>query len=258
MKTITIGRDLDNDIIIHDTKVSRHHLQIIQTGADSFRLVDCHSTNGTFVNNRKIDSETTLLPNDSVRIGNSTLPWQSYFANSKPIALPQSPKSNHSSGRVFSVVVALVAVVLCVFVVNHDMSDVFNVGQPKPVVVKMHEKNGVRYIPMKINGQELDFVFDTGASSICISLLEARILVKNGLLSNDDVIGEEQFRDATGRLSVGTKINLNTVKIGDKELYNVEATIIDNYGAPCLLGQTVLSRFGTYKIDNAKQEIVFE
>ncbi|GHT06816.1 hypothetical protein AGMMS49525_15480 [Bacteroidia bacterium] len=56
----------------------------------------------------------------------------------------------------------------------------------------------------------IEYVFDTGASSICISLLEARILVKNGLLSNDDVIGEEQFRDAAGRLSVGTKINLNT------------------------------------------------
>jgi predicted aspartyl protease len=48
------------------------------------------------------------------------------------------------------------------------------------------------------------------------------------------------------------------VKIGDRELNNVEATIIENPGAECLLGQTVLSRFGTYKIDNAKKEIIFE
>ena len=53
----------------------------------------------------------------------------------------------------------------------------------------MVEDKGVRYVPMKINGQELNFVFDTGASSICISTLEAAILVKNGLLSEDNFIG---------------------------------------------------------------------
>ncbi|GHT52025.1 hypothetical protein AGMMS49982_11180 [Bacteroidia bacterium] len=261
MKLITIGRDLDNDIIIHDTKVSRRHLQIIQTGADSFRIVDCHSTNGTFVNERKIAGEASLSPSDTVRIGNTILPWQTYFHADIETRYAPSPQSSssHAGGWLAGVAVALVATVFCVFVFNPNILEVFNVEQqPKPVVVKMHEKNGVRYIPMKINGQELDFVFDTGASSICISNLEARILVKNGLLSNDDVIGEQKFKTASGEISTGTTISLKSVKIGDRELHFVEATVIDNPQADCLLGQTVLSRFGTYTIDNAKKEIIFE
>lgn len=61
----------------------------------------------------------------------------------------------------------------------------------------MQEEKGVLYIPIKINGQELNFVFDTGASSICISTLEAMVLIKNGLLTEDDIIGQEGFMDAT-------------------------------------------------------------
>jgi clan AA aspartic protease (TIGR02281 family) len=246
MKVITIGRDLDNDIVINDAKVSRHHLQIIKENSGNFRIVDFGSTNGTFVNDRKISGEIMISINDVVRIGNSTLPWQTYFSDKKTNPIP-TKTSIRSLSWIAGVAVILAAIVITsIFIFSGKTT------------VKMREENGVRYIPMKINGQELDFVFDTGASSICISTLEAAILAKNGLLSENDVIGEQGFVDATGRFSVGTKINLKTVKIGDRELNNVEATIIENPGAECLLGQTVLSRFGTYKIDNTKKEIVFE
>jgi aspartyl protease family protein len=246
MKAITVGRELDNDIVIHDTKVSRRHLQIINEGTGIFRIIDFNSTNGTFVNNQKIAGDATLSINDVVRIGNSTLPWQSYFAEKQPNPVVAKPQK-HTFYWIAGVAVALALIVIasvCIF--------------NKKTTVKMREENGVCYIPMKINGQELDFVFDTGASSICISMLEAMVLAKNGSLTDKDVIGEQEFQDATGRISAGTKINLKTVKIGDKELHNVEATIIENPNAECLLGQTVLSRFGAYKIDNAKKEIVFE
>ena len=244
MKVITIGRDLDNDIVINDDKASRHHLQIIKEDSGSFRIVDFGSTNGTFVNERKITGEIAISAYDTVRIGNTTLPWQSYFPENR------SNKSNHLLAWAAGIFVTLAAFVLIyVFVFNKDDSR---------TIVKMSEKNGVRYVPMKINGQELDFVFDTGASSICISTLEAAVLVKNGLLTRDDLIGEQGFVDATGRISVGARINLKTVKIGDRELTNIEATVIENPNAECLLGQTVLSRFGTYTIDNTKKEIIFE
>jgi len=67
-----------------------------------------------------------------------------------------------------------------------------------------------------------------------------------------------EYVDANGGFSVGTVINLKTVQIGNKELNNVEATIIENPRAECLLGQTVLSRFGKYTIDNQNNEIIFE
>ncbi|MDR1810326.1 MAG: FHA domain-containing protein [Prevotella sp.] len=244
MKLITIGRDTDNSIVINDSKVSRHHLQIICEG-DNFRIVDLGSTNGTFVNDCKITGETRLYPNDTVRIGNTVLPWQSYFKDKR---LKMKDK------RLWiATVMVSVALVLTYFLIFND-KDENSVIQ----TIKMVEKNGVRYIPVKINGQELDFVLDTGASSICISTLEAALLYKKGVFSEKDIIDYEQFVTASGEISVGAKIILKTVKIGDKELNGIEATIVENPRAECLLGQTVLSKFGKYTIDNQNNEIIFE
>jgi aspartyl protease family protein len=243
MKVITIGRDTDNDVVINDSKVSRHHLQIVSESAGQFRVVDLGSSNGTFVNERTISGETAINANDAIRIGNTVLPWQNYFqAEKQGIQLWQ-----RLAGAAAVVIIALI----CVFIFNKK-------DAPATQTIKMLEKNGVRYIPMKINGQELDFIFDTGASSICISTLEAALLYKKGVFSENDIIDYERFITASGAISVGAKIILKTVQIGDKTLSDIEATIIENPRAECLLGQSVLSRFGTYKIDNNKQEITFE
>jgi clan AA aspartic protease (TIGR02281 family) len=251
MKVVTIGRHSSNDVVIGDTKVSRHHLQIIRDDAGNFRVTDCGSTNGTYVNERKITGETGLAYSDVIRIGNTLLPWQNYFQN--------SPSSATGTKWIIPAVcaVTLIAVVCGLFLFLNG-ADKGGTELKSATVVKMKEKNGVRYIPAKVNGQELDFVFDTGASSICISTLEAMILFKNDKLVREDFIGEEYFQDATGKISAGTKIKLRTVTLGNRVLTNVEATIIENPKAECLFGQSVLEKFGSYKIDNIKKEIVFE
>ena len=125
-------------------------------------------------------------------------------------------------------------------------------------VLKMELQNGVRYVWIEINGIRLRFIFDTGASSICISPAEATVLYRQGTLQKEDILNTEYFQDATGKISEGTKVNLREVKIGNMILENVEAIVVDNVNAPLLLGQTVLERFGSIEIDNANDEIVFK
>ncbi len=125
-------------------------------------------------------------------------------------------------------------------------------------VLKMELENGVRYVWIEINGIRLRFIFDTGASSICISPAEATVLYRQGTLKKEDVLNVEYFQDATGKISEGTKVNLRQVKIGDMILDNVEALVIDNVDATLLLGQTVLERFGSIEIDNVNSEIIFK
>jgi len=125
-------------------------------------------------------------------------------------------------------------------------------------VLKMDLQNGVRYVWIEINGIRLRFIFDTGASSICISPAEATVLYRQGTLQKEDILNVEYFQDATGKISEGTKVNLREVKIGDMILENVEALVIDNVNAPLLLGQTVLERFGSIEIDNVNGEIIFK
>ncbi len=125
-------------------------------------------------------------------------------------------------------------------------------------ILKMENDNGVKYVWIEINGLRLKFIFDTGASSICISSSEASVLYRQGTLQKDDILDVQYFQDATGTISAGTRINLKTVKIGDRTLNNIEATVIDNSQAPLLLGQTAFEKFGKISIDNDKGEITFE
>jgi hypothetical protein len=87
MNVITIGRDPSNDIAVNDAKISRHHLQIVQDDNGNITVVDLDSTNGVYVNDARITGPTLLKSADTVRIGDTTLPWQSYF----PPAPPTTP-----------------------------------------------------------------------------------------------------------------------------------------------------------------------
>lgn len=126
------------------------------------------------------------------------------------------------------------------------------------MTVKMEKVNGVYQIPVDVNGVRMHFIFDTGASIISISETEANFLYKQGKLTDDDIRGTASFTDANGDISEGTIIILKTVKIGERILNDIEASVVHNLQAPLLFGQSALERFGRISIDNNKSEIVFE
>ncbi len=127
-----------------------------------------------------------------------------------------------------------------------------SIGQ---TIVKMEKKDGVYYIPCKVNGLSLSFVFDTGASDVIISLSEALFMLKNGYIDEKDLTGTEYYRIANGDLAEGTKLLIRKFEIGDKTLYNIEASIVHSLSAPLLLGQSALSKFGSVSIDFNNNEI---
>jgi len=125
-------------------------------------------------------------------------------------------------------------------------------------VVKIQKVNGVYEIPTEINGVPMHFIFDTGAGMISISETEAIFLFKQGKLKEADILGKANFSDANGDISEGTIINLQTVKIGDRILENIQASVVHNLGAPLLMGQSALEKFGKISIDYNRGEITFE
>ncbi len=68
---ITIGRNKDNDIQIENLAVSGRHARIKKNRNDYF-IEDLKSTNGTFLNEKRISKEV-LKNNDAVTIGKHTL-----------------------------------------------------------------------------------------------------------------------------------------------------------------------------------------
>jgi aspartyl protease family protein len=122
----------------------------------------------------------------------------------------------------------------------------------------MEKEGGVYHVPCKINGMEMKFIFDTGASDITISLVEAMYLFKQGKLGVEDFIGIQEYQIADGSISEGTLIRLHTVEICSKKLTDVRASIVHSTQAPLLLGQSALAKFGKISLDYKKNEITFE
>lgn len=115
---------------------------------------------------------------------------------------------------------------------------------------------GCALVRCTINELPLSFVFDTGASVVSISQLEASFMLKNGYLAREDFIGTGQFVDANGDVSEGAMINLRNVEFGGLSLPNVRASVVRNQKAPLLLGQSVLGRLGSIEIDNTNKKII--
>jgi signal transduction histidine kinase len=66
-----LGREPGNAIQIRDSEVSRRHAEVVQAD-DAFELVDLGSSNGTFVNERRIEKHT-LASGDRVQLGGTLM-----------------------------------------------------------------------------------------------------------------------------------------------------------------------------------------
>src|SRR5882672_877761 len=65
---VTIGRVQGNDVILPKGNVSKRHSRIVLKDG-KFIIVDLKSTNGTYVNGRKITSPLVIKPTDKIYIG---------------------------------------------------------------------------------------------------------------------------------------------------------------------------------------------
>jgi len=73
--TISVGRDQDNDIVIDDPSVSRHHAQVSYNNGQVV-LLDLDSSNGTLVDGERINKKV-LRTESTIKIGTSNLKLRS-------------------------------------------------------------------------------------------------------------------------------------------------------------------------------------
>jgi class 3 adenylate cyclase len=64
-----LGRSANNEVVLRDPLVSRHHALIQTQGDDEYWVVDFGSRNGTYLNNQRISAPSRLHDGDSIRIG---------------------------------------------------------------------------------------------------------------------------------------------------------------------------------------------
>ncbi len=89
-KLLHIGRAPDNDIILDELSVSKKHIQLSQEEDNTIYVRDVGSSNGTFINKKKIPlyEKTALKTKDKLTLGNVLFPWEKCFAEEKKEEAP--------------------------------------------------------------------------------------------------------------------------------------------------------------------------
>ena len=85
---LTIGRKPDNDLVIDNPAVSGHHARLVKEEGGFF-IEDLNSTNGTFLNDAKVQKQK-LKNTDRINVGKHTLLFQDEVAPPPPP--PPPPK----------------------------------------------------------------------------------------------------------------------------------------------------------------------
>ncbi|MCR9166374.1 MAG: FHA domain-containing protein [Nannocystaceae bacterium] len=94
---VTLGRRPSNDVVLADAGASGSHARVFVTGS-ALTIVDLDSTNGTFVNQRRLRGPHVLSPQDVVEIGDTKLRFQLSGVESTSIeSTPQAPPAPPSA-----------------------------------------------------------------------------------------------------------------------------------------------------------------
>lgn len=125
-----------------------------------------------------------------------------------------------------------------------------SIAQSQRIGIKMHKIGGVYEIPCIVNGLKMNFIFDTGASNVTISLTEALFMYRNGYITDADLGGTQYSTIANGEIVANMQVNLKTIEIEGIVLEDVSALVVASMNAPLLLGQSAIQRIGKIEIDN--------
>lgn len=104
--------------------------------------------------------------------------------------------------------------------------------------------DGHFYATARINGADVRFLVDTGATTIALSTADAERI---GIYTaHGDYVGAASTANGTVRVA---PVMLDSVELGGTSVGKVQAAVIAGYQGTSLLGQSFLSRFDKVSID---------
>lgn len=122
--------------------------------------------------------------------------------------------------------------------------------------ISLVQQGGVYMVPVRINNVlTLPFVLDSGASEVQIPADVAQRLLHAGTIRKEDFIAGRIYRLADGSQVKSERFMIRQIQIGDQVVENVTASIGSVQSAP-LIGQSLLSRFPTWSLDNRRHRLI--
>lgn len=159
MRTIKIGRGAGNDVVINDGVVSTNHAVITVSDFGEITIEDLHSTNGTFVNGKRISGKEKLTSASTVVLGNHSIDWKQMV---QKVSAP-SPKKPQGSVSIPANVVEKKTIgrnpMAQIRYNQDDVSDIHaflcKQSDGQVLLIDNYSTNGVYVNGNRINGQQL-------------------------------------------------------------------------------------------------------
>jgi len=229
-KKIRLGRSRDNDIILDHSSVSRNHLELFYDEFGNVFLTDLNSSNGTFVNGRRITGSVQLNQNDIVKAGLSDpIPWRNYLTSqsqsssgsyrTEPSYTPRYEQQQNSGGPWKTIAITL-SVLVVVVGLGFFMNE-YVLGDDKPDEIDPDKPNNEEVQPdKKEKNKEITYDFsclkddnDLGTTEIIDVLggLDSQVTEALGgevTIEEEEEVGDELLRDV--------RDNYNLIESGNK------------------------------------------
>jgi predicted aspartyl protease len=122
--------------------------------------------------------------------------------------------------------------------------------------IALVKDGGTFKVPVLINGIiPLNFTVDSGAADVTIPADVVLTLTRTGTLNAGDFLGTKTYVLADGSTVPSQTFRIRKLKVGDRIIENVVGSMADVKGG-LLLGQSFLSRFSSWSINNSRQILI--
>lgn len=122
--------------------------------------------------------------------------------------------------------------------------------------VKMQMQGGVFVVPVRFNDAiTLSAVVDSGAADVSVPADIVLTLMRTKTISQQDFLGKQIYVLADGSRVPSQQFRIRSLKVGEITVENIVASIA-SVNAEILLGQSFLSKFKSWSIDNGDHTLV--
>jgi len=119
--------------------------------------------------------------------------------------------------------------------------------------IRLRMHRGILTVPVLINNTlTVPFAIDSGASDVSISSDIIDKLMASGSMSRADFLGKQTYHLADGSTVQSETFRIHVLKVGDREVRDVIGSMTNDTDS-LLLGQSFLTRFRSWSIDNQRQ-----
>ncbi|NTW23536.1 MAG: OmpA family protein [Lentimicrobium sp.] len=112
-------------------------------------------------------------------------------------------------------------------------------------------------IPCIINGYNVKVMYDRNDRGLIFSLPEAQKLLQSGAITKDDFIGDANVVLAEGSIADKAVFRLKEMRIGQQNATNVEASVSHKLTEGVIMGESTISMFGRFKLDENSKQLIF-